>query len=205
MIAPVQPRLGTGNNRQLKAANQRKNLFGQESIRHDVRKVTERSDEQQTPPRHFGMWLEAAEIDAVFDHARLRSGEHFTVLLRHHYDTSESLHRAALVATPAPPIPPRAHCFVALHHLRVEVEGDVVLHQNIAAVGRQIGIFGLQQIRVAASQQPRHFGRPIFAHLGRRQRRPARLAIARLLHQQNTRRIREPARLRPRRRRFSLR
>ena len=66
-----------------------------------------------------------------------------------------------------------------------------MLDQNVAAVARQLRVLHLHQLETECAalfrEGPPHARRVEFAHLGRQQRGPARLAVARLPHQRQAR------------------
>ena len=79
----------------------------------------------------------------------------------------------------------------AARHLREEIKGDVVLHQDVAAVLRELCILHLKHLKTEGTalflNGLFHRGRAEFVDLGRQERAPTRLAITRLFHQHHPR------------------
>ncbi len=94
---------------------------------------------------------------------------------------------AGFEAAPAEGVPGGGERALAARDLGEEVEGDVVLHQDVAAVFGELGVFHLERFEAEgaalfADGLP-HGGRAELVDLGRQQGAPARLAIARLFDQ----------------------
>src|SRR4051794_28630291 len=76
-------------------------------------------------------------------------------------------------------------------HLFEQVEGDIVLHQDIATVIGQLGVLQLQPLEAEGAallgNRATHCRRAKLEDLRREKRGPTRLAIARLLNQNHSR------------------
>src|SRR5579871_1570996 len=164
-----------------------KDFFHEKAEGNDVGEMAERADKEQPAARYFRTRLEAAEIDAVFDYGRAGSLQEFTIFVRHDDDLLVAPNRPQLEPPPAPPVPPRGEGFAPGSNLRVEIERDVVLHQNVSPVGRQIGIFHLRDIGLPGTPEFAHSPRVVLTCLGRREGGPTRLPIARLGDEMNLR------------------
>ncbi len=163
-------------------AQQRPYALREETVRRDIRKVAERPDEQQLLARRFRLWLEALQVHAILHHHRSNGRpEQFHILLRHHYHPAIAADGAALEALPAEEIPPRGQRAVAARDLAEQIEGDVMLHQHVAAVIGKLGVLHLErpiaEDQALFGQRGTHGGRAELVHLGRQPGGPAGLAI----------------------------
>ena len=97
------------------------------------------------------------------------------------------MYDAGFKTTPAVDVPPGCDGAFFPGDLVEQVEGDVVLHQNVAAVGGQLGVLHLQEfvaeIALLFGQGLDHGLGKELIDFGRRQGGPAGFAIAPLLHQ----------------------
>ena len=94
-------------------------------------------------PGVFRRGAEALEIHAVGDH-RARHAHHLRVFLRHHHHARELPQGTGFEAAPAKDVPRGGKRALAARDLREQVEGDVMLHQDVAAVLRAV----LRELRV---------------------------------------------------------
>ena len=95
--------------------------------------------------------------------------------------------RASFEAAPAEGVPRGGERSLAARDLREQIEGDVVLHEDVAAVLRELGVLDLQRLEAEgatlfADGLP-HGRRAELVDLRRQQGAPARFAVARLLYE----------------------
>ncbi len=144
---------GEGHTGEL-VAQERPDFFGEETVGGDIGEVAEAADEEQALARGFGRGAEAVEVHAVGNHGT-GNADHFGVLFRHHDDLGEAAQRASFEAAPAEGIPRGGERSLAARDLGEEVEGDVVLHQDVAGVFGELGVLDLECLEAEGAYAPR--------------------------------------------------
>src|SRR5580658_9530252 len=86
LVAPVRPRIGSGDDREIRIGNLREYRIPEELERDDVGEVAEGADEEQAAAGRLWSRLEAIEVDAVLNYARVTNSQQFAILVRHHDD-----------------------------------------------------------------------------------------------------------------------
>ena len=94
---------------------------------------------------------ESRQVDAVWDDgdggAPIRTMDQRAILLRHDHHFAIAANPFLLESPPAPIVPALAEPGRAVANLPVQSESDVVLHQHVAAIGGEHGVFHLQRPR----------------------------------------------------------